>query len=114
MTGYNINRIFIDIKSRDLPSETKEHHVHRHYELFYLNKGSCSFFIQSHFYNLVPGSVLLIPPNTLHSAHYTAKQSVRSIISFREKDILLPDMKFIYDTLAERKNTYMLQIPPMY
>ena len=112
--GYSINRIFIDTRSRDRTFEMNEPHVHNHYELFYLNKGSCNFFIKSHFYNLVPGSVLIIPPNTPHSAHYTSKQqSVRTVVLFREKDILFPNMQFIYDTLAE-KNTYILQIPAMY
>jgi len=112
--GYTINRIFIDTKSRDRNFEMVEPHVHNHYELFYLNKGSCNFFIKSHFYNLVPGSVLIIPPNTPHSVHYTSKQqSVRTVVLFREKDVLFPNMQFIYDTLAE-KNTYILQIPAMY
>lgn len=112
--GYTINRIFIDTKSRDRNFEMVEPHVHNHYELFYLNKGSCNFFIKSHFYNLVPGSVLIIPPNTTHSVHYTSKQqSVRTVVLFREKDVLFPNMQFIYDTLAE-KNTYILQIPAMY
>ncbi|SEA12952.1 AraC-type DNA-binding protein [Oribacterium sp. KHPX15] len=113
--GYTINRVFIDTKSRDRNFEMIEPHVHNHYELFYLNKGSCNFFIKSHFYNLVPGSVLLIPPNTTHSVHYTSKQqSVRTVILFREEDVIFPNTQFIYDTLAERKNTYILQIPAMY
>ena len=113
--GYTINRVFIDTKSRGRNFEMIEPHVHNHYELFYLNKGSCNFFIKSHFYNLVPGSVLLIPPNTTHSVHYTSKQqSVRTVILFREEDVIFPNTQFIYDTLAERKNTYILQIPAMY
>ncbi|MCR5007782.1 MAG: AraC family transcriptional regulator [Oribacterium sp.] len=112
--GYTINRIFIDTKSRDRNFEMTEPHIHNHYELFYLNKGSCNFFIKSYFYNMVPGSVLLIPPNTPHSVHYTSKQqSVRTVVLFREQDVLFPNMQFIYDTLAE-KNTYILQIPAMY
>ncbi len=113
--GYAINRVFVDTKSRNSDYKLMEPHIHNHYELFYLRKGSCSFFIKSHFYNLVPGSVIIIPPNTLHDVRYTSKQpSVRTSILFREEDIICPKLKFVFDIIAKREHRYVLQIPPMY
>ncbi len=113
--GYSINRIFVDTKNRTSVDNMTEPHVHNHYEMFYLSKGSCTFFVKSHFYNLVPGSVIIIPPNTPHLIHYTSKQqSVCTSILFREQDIFLNQLKFLYDMLEERKQKLILQIPPMY
>ncbi len=113
--GYSINRVFVDTKSRDASYRPMEPHIHNHYEIFYLSKGSCSFFMKSHFYNLVPGSVVIIPPNTVHDVRYTSKQpSVRTSILFREEDVICPALKFVFDILAKRDHRYLLQIPPMY
>ncbi|WP_051671413.1 helix-turn-helix transcriptional regulator [Oribacterium sp. P6A1] len=113
--GYSINRIFVDTKSRSSDYKMMDPHVHNHYELFYLSKGSCTFLMRSLSYNLVPGSVIIIPPNTPHIIHYTSRQqSVRTSILFREPDVSFSNLNFISDMLKDGKHKLILQIPPMY
>lgn len=113
--GYSINRIFVDTKSRSSEYKMMDPHVHNHYELFYLSKGSCTFLMRSHSYNLVPGSVIIIPPNTPHIIHYTSRQqSVRTSILFREPDVIFKNIDFIGEMLKDGKHELILQIPPMY
>lgn len=113
--GYSINRIFVDTKNRTADYKMAEPHVHNHYELFYLSKGSCTFIMKAHSYNLVPGSVIIIPPNTPHLIHYTSRQqSVRTSILFREMDINFTNLTFISEMLNGGKHKLILQIPPMY
>ena len=113
--GYSINRIFVDTKSRSSEYKMMDPHVHNHYELFYLSKGSCTFLMRSHSYNLVPGSVIIIPPNTPHIIHYTSRQqSVRTSILFREPDVIFKNIDFIGEMLKDGKHKLILQIPPMY
>ena len=113
--GYSINRIFVDTKSRSSEYKMMDPHVHNHYELFYLSKGSCTFLMRSHSYNLVPGSVIIIPPNTPHIIHYTSRQqSVRTSILFREPDVIFKNIDFIGEMLKDGNHKLILQIPPMY
>lgn len=113
--GYSINRIFVDTKSRSSEYKMMDPHVHNHYELFYLSKGSCTFLMRSHSYNLVPGSVIIIPPNTPHIIHYTSRQqSVRTSILFREPDVIFKNIDLVGEMLKDGKHEFILQIPPMY
>ena len=113
--GYSINRIFVDTKSRSSEYKMMDPHVHNHYELFYLSKGSCTFLMRSHSYNLVPGSVIIIPPNTPHIIHYTSRQqSVRTSILFREPDVIFKNIDLVGGMLKDGKHELILQIPPMY
>lgn len=113
--GYSINRIFVDTKSRSSEYKMMDPHVHNHYELFYLSKGSCTFLMRSHSYNLVPGSVIIIPPNTPHIIHYTSRQqSVRTSILFREPDVIFKNIDLVGEMLKDDKHELILQIPPMY
>lgn len=113
--GYSINRIFVDTKSRSSEYKMMDPHVHNHYELFYLSKGSCTFLMRSHSYNLVPGSVIIIPPNTPHIIHYTSRQqSVRTSILFREPDVIFKNIDLVGEMLKDGKHELILQIPPMY
>lgn len=64
-----------------------EFHTHSQLEIYYFHEGECNFQVDDHFYNLVPGDLLLIDGMKLHKAFVTQENTVykRSLIHF-EKD----------------------------
>ncbi|MFD2332904.1 helix-turn-helix domain-containing protein [Cohnella sp. GCM10020058] len=64
-------------KQRELPD-----HLHDWYELVYVHGGKGTFFIDRTFYDMQPGSLFLIPANTIHRAFPDAEDPVTSTALF--------------------------------
>ncbi len=62
-------------------------HCHSCYELFYVMKGACSFFIENNMYSIGEGDFLLIPPRMFHYTRYLAGQCKRFNVFFRAEDV---------------------------
>lgn len=45
-------------------------HSHSYCELYYLINGECNMFLHDNTYRMKPGSIVFIPPNTLHKTTY--------------------------------------------
>ena len=46
---------------------TPKTHFHLSYEIYYLIENDVSYFIKDRLYRVVPGTVMIIPPNTIHT-----------------------------------------------
>ena len=55
-------------------------HTHNHYEIYYLNEGKRSYIIDNKVYDMVKGSVALIPPNIFHKT--SGGSHTRTLVSF--------------------------------
>ena len=64
------------------------HHCHSCYELFYIESGACRFLIDNHIFDLREGDFILVPPLTLHYTRYVFGPCRRTIVLFRQEDIL--------------------------
>ncbi|HIQ66450.1 MAG TPA: helix-turn-helix transcriptional regulator [Candidatus Coproplasma stercoravium] len=62
-------------------------HCHPHCELFYIENGEGSFFIDNNMYELHTGDFLFIPPQVFHYTRYTRSACKRSNVFFRTGDI---------------------------
>ena len=111
ITNKPIKGIYVEQFERDRTFRMPDSHVHP----FYLNRGECTFFVNNHFYELNAGSVVLIPPEILHSTNYKSKKkSLRSALFFRAEDFQFPDPEMTKVTREKLSSSYVLEIPEMY
>ncbi len=90
----------------------KDHHCHNCHELFYVASGSCSNLIDDDLYDLEEGSMILIPPLSLHYTRYTSGPCKRTVILFGKDDIAedvrqcMPELFFSETTLIRIPGEY--------
>ena len=67
-------------------NEYEKIHIHKYYEVLYVEKGSISYLIDDEEYIINPGDLILIPPHTEHRLlKFTTDISSRYILLFSEK-----------------------------
>jgi mannose-6-phosphate isomerase-like protein (cupin superfamily) len=67
-------------------NEYEKLHIHKYYEVLYVEKGSISYLIDDEEYIINPGDLILIPPHTEHRLlKFTTDISSRYILLFSEK-----------------------------
>lgn len=63
-------------------------HMHEYYELYYLTRGSRTYFIKNRIYTVGEGDIVLIKPNTIHyTASSRSLSHERILLNFAEKYI---------------------------
>lgn len=68
-------------------------HYHDLYEVYYLTKGTCQYFVDNQAYQMQAGDILLIPCEAIHKVIYDSKPHSRLLINFDKSYIsesLLP------------------------
>ncbi len=85
---YSTDGVHADTCTRDSDFVMTDHHCHSCYELFYVESGECRFLINDNFHDLRPGDFILVPPMMLHYTRFLSGACKRTIIFFRDKDLL--------------------------
>lgn len=62
-------------------------HYHDCFEVYYLQRGTCWYFIDKKSYRLTAGDIALIPAGVIHKTSYETKKSSRSLFSCVESFI---------------------------
>lgn len=62
-------------------------HYHNWYELYYLQQGSCTYYIGNHKYSMNEGDWVFVPPSVEHKVVYLSSPHVRYLVYFT-KDYL--------------------------
>lgn len=97
---------------REPQFQMQEAHLHGSYELYYLNRGSCSFFVSGKLFAMQEGSGILIPPGVLHSTSYRSSHAgaERTALFFREEDLDDADLRDLVGSWAgtERPALFLL------
>lgn len=81
-------------------------HDHSNYEIYLLDEGTCSYFIENKVYHVEKGDLILIPPHTLHKANYDEAEYERRVIwcapQYVPQDVLakLPSHMHLHHTPA--------------
>ena len=97
-------RLRIDfLKGRGVPMHN--HHYHNFYEIYYMVDGKGTYFINDKLYDIVPGDIIIVPPNTIHSTDYGNKEYERALLEFT--DGMLP--KYMREKLKLLPNLYRHQ-----
>ena len=63
-------------------------HYHNLYEIYYLTKGNCQYFIDNRSYQMQAGDILLIPQEAIHKVVYDGKPHSRLLINFDRSYVL--------------------------
>ncbi|MBQ3147511.1 MAG: helix-turn-helix transcriptional regulator [Oscillospiraceae bacterium] len=77
-------------------------HCHNHFEIYFITKGNCCYFIENKVYHLIPGDIILIPEGIMHNTEYQNTIYTRKLISCSEYFIpeciksLLPSLLYLY------------------
>ena len=56
----------IHIQKIDKPREAKELHTHAYYQIYYVEKGALTHFVEDRSSKLIAGDVFIIPPDVIH------------------------------------------------
>lgn len=56
-------------------------HYHDWFEIYFMEKGSCHYFIDNKLYRVTEGDLILIPEGTLHKTKYSGTGGVRRLIN---------------------------------
>lgn len=87
---YETNDKFFQFSENNFQKEEqmKIEHFHPHYEIFYLEKGCCDYFIKGNLYNIMSGDIVLIDKHLLHKTLYSESvNSHRYLLSFNNQFI---------------------------
>ncbi len=109
-----IDRIYAESVVRECGYIMPQPHCHPYFELFYVDSGACSFFIENNMYELHKGDFMLIPPQVFHYTRYLLGQCRRSNIFFRREDLpeqvraLLPQKEEFFSQMR------IFQVPDAY
>lgn len=82
-----IDRIYAETKTRRKGFAMSSPHCHPYCELFYLQSGTCTFFIDNNMYDLRTGDFLLIPERVFHYTRYLYGDCKKSSLFFRTDDV---------------------------
>jgi len=118
MNNQNLNEdIFADdyFKISTCYHQKTSGHLHAHShpfnEIFYLNSGSCTAFLDHKIYHFCEGDFVIVPAGTLHKTNYDAGKNKRTIISFSKNFSLFRDDKVIKMIEKEFNNPSVISIP---
>lgn len=62
-------------------------HYHNFYEIYYIENGSCNYFINNKSYNMTEGDIVLIPEGIIHHTIYTDNKPTRLLVNCTRKYI---------------------------
>ena len=81
---------------------TMRKHCHNHFEIYFITKGTCCYFIDNKIYHLQPGDIILIPEGIMHNTEYQNTTYSRKLISCSRYFIpnsvepMLPELMHLY------------------
>ena len=79
--GVEINKAFHFGSQAVKDTINVQRHYHNLFELYYLESGKCSYFIEDRIYEMIPGDIVLIPAGVIHNAVYPPEPHTRMLIN---------------------------------
>ena len=89
-------------------------HCHPYFELFYVESGSCRFFIENNMYDIHAGDFMLIPPEIFHYTRYPSGQCRRNVVRFNRADLDENVVRLMPQGEAFLSATRIFQTPEAY
>lgn len=109
-----IDGVHAETKLRDQHFVMKGHHCHTCCELFYVESGDCRFLIDEHIFDLRAGDFILVPPMALHYTRYVFGPCRRTVVLFREEDLLEEVRSCMPKSARFFSETAVFQVPEAY
>ena len=79
-----------DDEIEQIGKRTMRKHSHTHFEIYFITKGNCVYFIENKVYHLMPGDIIMIPEGVMHNTQYQNTVYSRMLISC--SDHFIPDI----------------------
>lgn len=103
MNTYQINndRFYYEKRSQNKYAIFNQHY-HEHFEIYFLESGSCHYFIDNDTYYVQAGDVVFIPEGIIHKTMYAEQETTRRLIYCASAYIptavipYLPSILYIY------------------
>lgn len=76
-----IFRFHVDSDIVNIGKQTMRKHSHDTYEIYYITKGTCYHFIENKTFHLMPGDIIIIPPDVMHNTEYYNTVHSRMLIN---------------------------------
>ncbi len=105
------SRLEISVQQHGANFSMYNYHSHSWYEVFYLTKGQCIFYIDDASYNMCEGDIAIIQPDVPHKTAYTDSNNERLCIEF-SYDYIQPLINKLGIELFEKKLFTVLKISP--
>ena len=112
--GKPIDRIYAEVQTRDRNYTVPTNHFHPYYEIYYLETGSCRFFIDGKMLDVHAGDLLIIPPRTMHYTRYLFGPCRRFNLFFRKKDLEADVLQTFPEAEAFFLRWRLMQVPDFY
>lgn len=87
MENNRPTKIYVGSEVREAGYVMPEPHCHDDFELFYVESGTCRFFIEDNMYDIFSGDFMLIPPEVFHYTRYLSGTCKRTVIHFYREDV---------------------------
>ena len=71
---------FIEYSDKNWKYSASLSHFHRSYEIYYLLENDIHYYINNKVYHLTPGTVIVVPPNTIHTTRVLNQQDRKRIL----------------------------------
>ena len=81
-------KFHIELTDRSEWKEINYTHFHECYELYYLLEGEITYFIKENIYTLKKGSIVLVPPHTIHKTAPFTNPKHKRVLIYLTKDII--------------------------
>ena len=65
----------------DVVDTEASNHYHQTFEIYYMQKGTCNYFIDNHSHKVLPGDIVLIPGGAIHGTNYRGVTHTRQLIN---------------------------------
>lgn len=101
----SIDRIYVESDLRHKNFFMSSPHCHSYYEIYYIENGTCRFFIENNMYDLKSGDFLFIPKQVFHYTRYLFGNCKKISLFFRDEDVgeevkkLLPQGKDFFSKI---------------
>ena len=73
--------------AKNVPRGNTRRHYHENYELYYLSRGMCNYFVDNRYYSLRAGDIIFIPSGQIHQTNYGNEPHSRQLINCSEEYI---------------------------
>lgn len=93
-----------DIRTKNTGEEIIEKHYHNHFEIYFIEDGSCSYFINNKAYKLQPGDIVLVPEGIIHNTLYENSMHSRFLINCTRSFLPTVAIPFMHSDLFLYRN----------
>jgi AraC-like DNA-binding protein len=73
-----------DVVSQNITNYKNKKHYHNYFEIYYIDEGSCCYFIDNKSYQILPGDIIFVPAGVLHNTEYKNTIHTRLLINCSE------------------------------